>query len=34
MRNATSAMTAIPGTIHGSTDLALGVVVGPTDEPQ
>jgi hypothetical protein len=26
MRNATSAMTAIPGTIHGSTLRAVGVV--------
>src|ERR1035437_9663068 len=30
MRNATSAMTAIPGTIHGRTDFALVVVALPT----
>src|ERR1019366_5250956 len=34
MRKATSANTAMPGTIHGSTLLALGAVVTPTVAPQ
>ena len=34
IRKATSAITAMPGTIHGSVDLALGPVDGLTDAPQ
>jgi glutamine synthetase len=34
MRKATNAITAMPGTIHGSTLLAPGAVATPTDAPQ
>jgi hypothetical protein len=33
MRNATSVMTAMPGTIHGSTLFAEGAAATPTDAP-